>query len=128
MGYLLVGNLHLSAPSPASGSTSAEGSPQKILLQDPCPDCEKGEKSDFCCMETMLLLFYRQWLYCLSLLGNEKFLRGQSQKSFQKGKQHSTAKRLIFRKFISTNTFDNWQNFTCFIVKDTISFISERAS
>lgn len=38
----------------------------------------KGEKSGFCCIGTVVLLFYRQWFYCLSFFENQKFLRGQS--------------------------------------------------
>lgn len=107
MGHLLVGNLHLFAPSPGSSSIGAEGSPQKIFLQYPCPDCEKGREVWLLLYRDSVASFYRQCLYYLTLLGNQKFLWGQTLKIFQKGKKDSTAKRSIFRRFISTNTFDN---------------------
>lgn len=39
--------------------------------------------------------------------GKSKISQGSESEKFSEGKQHSTAKRLIFRKLISINTFDN---------------------
>lgn len=105
MGHLLVGNLNFSPPSPGNGSTSAEGTPQKIFLQYPCPVCEKGSLAFV--VQGQCCFFCTDSGFIVCPFWEIKNFPGVRVRKFLFSRENSTAEGLIFRRFISTNTFEN---------------------
>lgn len=111
VGHLQVRNLHLSPPSPGSGRTSEGGTPQKAVPQSPSPVCGKGREvrvllyrdSGAPFLQTVVLLSVLFWKSKISQ-GSE-FYGGEWKFLFSR--ENNSAERFIFRRFISTSTFEN---------------------
>lgn len=74
-----------------TGSTCAEGIPQKFFHQYPCPACGKEERNLTFVVQGQCCFFFTDNGFIVCPFGElKKILRGQSLKFFQKGKQHST--------------------------------------
>lgn len=108
VGHLELGNLHLSPHSPGSGSTSEEGAPRKGLHW--CTLLYPGEKSGFAVQGQWCFFFTdNAFIPCpfweIKDFSGIRVLRRRVWK-FLLSRKNDTEERFIFRRFISTNTFE----------------------
>lgn len=96
VGHLLVGNLHLSAPSPGNGSTSAEETPQIIFLQYLIPDCEKGREVWILLSRDNIASFLQTVALLSVPFGKSKISQGSESENFSEGKTAQHSKEVNF--------------------------------